>query len=317
MAEQIALAVRRGSKKVRVLEIFIDGFGLGENDSCVNPIVAGDTPCLDTLLAGHNFWGASAVETSGALLRPLDTSLGVPGAPQSATGQTTLWTGVNGAKAAGRHVNAYPTEVLQKVIAEHSIFKTLTGLGYRATFANAFRPQFFELLAAGKRNFSTSTLTVMAAGVPLRTVDDLVAGKAVYQDITNDILIGMGLEVPRYTPGQAGRHLAAVAREHDFTLFEFFQSDKAGHKQDMECCVALVEMLDEFLAAVVDNLPREDYLVLLTSDHGNLEDLRVKGHTHNPVPALLIGDYGRTPYHRLKSIEDVAPFVLSVITGAA
>ncbi len=302
---------------MRVLEIFVDGFGLGENDSRINPIVAGHTPFLEKLLEGHHLCGTTSIRTSRALLLPLDASLGVPGVPQSATGQTTLWTGVNGAKAAGRHVNAYPNEVLQKVISEHSIFKALAAMGYLSTFANAFRPVFFEWLAAGKRNFSTSTLTAMAAGLTIRTVDDLAAGRAVYQDITNDILIGMGIEVPRYSPGQAGRHLAAVAREHDFTLFEFFQSDKAGHKQDMGRCVALVEMLDEFMAAAVEDLPQEDFLVLLTSDHGNLEDLRVKGHTLNPVPALLIGDYARTPYQRLKSIEDVAPFVLNVITKEA
>jgi len=31
-------------------------------------------------------------------------------------------------------------------------------------------------------------------------------------------------------------------------------------------------------------------LILLTSDHGNLEDLSTRRHTSNPVPALLIGN---------------------------
>lgn len=33
----------------------------------------------------------------------------------------------------------------------------------------------------------------------------------------------------------------------------------------------------------------EHGLLLLTSDHGNLEDLSTRRHTANPVPGLLIG----------------------------
>jgi len=298
---------------VKVLKIFVDGFGLGKNDLEINPIIAARTPCFDALLGGHKLWGNQLIKTSKAVLVPLDPLLGVPGVPQSATGQTTLWTGVNAAQAAGRHVNAYPTPLLREVIEDYSIFKTLTEDGYSVTFANAFRPSFFEALAEGQRDFSASTLVTLAAGLQARNLDDLYAGRAVYQDITNDILIEPGFDAPPYTPAQAGRHLAELVGEHDFTLFEFFQSDVAGHKQDMPRCVGLVERIDEFLGSVLENLSLADTLILLTSDHGNLEDLSVSGHTQNPVPGLIIGDYERVPYLGLRGIEDVASFILDVV----
>lgn len=157
---------------------------MGKNNPEINPVIAARTPTFDALLEGHNLWGNQRLEASKAVLIPLDASLGVPGVPQSATGQTTLWTGVNAAKAAGRHVNAFPNQTLREIIAEHSIFKSLARRGYRVTFANAFRPQFFEQWELGKREFSTSTLTATAAGLRIRNLEDLIAGNAVYQDIT-------------------------------------------------------------------------------------------------------------------------------------
>ncbi len=301
---------------MKVLQIFVDGFGLGENDAAINPLVAANTPVLDRLLDGHKLCGREWITASRAMLIPLDAALGVPGLPQSATGQTTLWTGVNAAKAAGRHVNAYPTAELRAVISADSIFRVLQREGYRATFANAFSSQYFDLVDTHKLKLSTSTLTALAGGVELRNLEQLQRGLAVYQDITNQMLIERGEDVPLYAPVTAGRHLAGIAREYDFTLFEYFQTDRAGHKQDLAQGAELVAVLDEFLGGVLDNLPLEQFVVMLTSDHGNVEDIRTKGHTLNPVPCLLMGNYRHTPYHNLVSIEQLTQFVLQVIRGA-
>jgi 2,3-bisphosphoglycerate-independent phosphoglycerate mutase len=298
---------------MRVLEIFVDGFGLGIEDPEINPLVAARTPVLDKLLDGHRLCGTDKLRTSQAALIPLDAALDMPGFPQSATGQTTLWTGVNGAKAAGRHINAYPTTELRQVITERSIFKRLISEGYTATFANAFSPQYFNLVEEGKLKLSTSTLTALAGGVELRNLDQLKKGLSVYQDITNQLLIERGEGVPLYSGRQAGKHLAEIAKEYDFTLFEYFQTDRAGHKQDLTKGKELVELLDEFLGAVLEYLPLQNTLVILTSDHGNLEDVRTKGHTLNPVPCLLLGNYENLPYQGLNSIEQLAEFVLQVV----
>jgi len=111
---------------------------------------------------------------------------------------------------------------------------------------------------------------------------------------------------------EAGRHLAAVAAEHAFTLFEFFQTDLAGHGR-LGDGIGIVERFDRFLGATLEATDLEETLVLLTSDHGNLEDERTDGHTLNPVPAVLVGAGRETLGPRLRAITDLAPACLDVL----
>lgn len=295
--------------------IFLDGFGLGNERD--NPIVAAHTPYLDELLGGHYFWGQERkIENGRVFLTPLDASLDVPGIPQSATGQTTLWTGVNGAKALGFHLNAYPNEKLASIIADKSIFKQLAGLGKKVTFANTFTDAYDEMIATGKRRHTASTLSALAGGVRLRRVADLLAGKGVYHDMTNEILrdLAGSVDIPLISPFEAGQNLGKIALEYNFTLYEFFQTDVRGHKQDWEKAVSLVEQIDEFIGGFMSVVGRsqEDVAWLLTSDHGNIEDFSVKGHTQNPVPALAWSNRN-VDWPRWERLEEVTPGIVKMI----
>ena len=55
--------------------------------------------------------------------------------------------------------------------------------------------------------------------------------------------------------------------------------------------------------------------MLVTSDHGNLEDLNTRRHTANPVPGLLIGapELRRAFAARLHDLSDVAPSILEFL----
>ncbi len=61
---------------MHMVMIFLDGFGLGKKDH--NPIVAANTPVFDELLGGHLLWEKRCLQYKNTILRPLDTSLGVP-----------------------------------------------------------------------------------------------------------------------------------------------------------------------------------------------------------------------------------------------
>lgn len=292
--------------------IFLDGFGLGREED--NPIYTANTPNIDQLLGGHWLWGERTLRRDKVFLTPLDASLGVPGVPQSATGQTTLWTGVNASKVLGYHLNAYPNEKLAGIIEEHSIFKKLADQGKRVMFANTFTDEYDQAIATGKRRHTASTLSALAGGVRLRRLPDLLAGKGVYHDITNTILKEMGVDVPIITPFEAGENLARVALEHDFTLYEFFQTDVKGHKQDWEESVRLIERIDELIGGFLAGIKDEDVAWLLTSDHGNIEDFKVKGHTLNPVPALA---WSNRPveWPQWTKLEDVTPGIVKMLTS--
>lgn len=292
--------------------IFLDGFGLGREED--NPIYTANTPHIDRLLGGHWLWGERTLRRDKVFLTPLDASLGVPGVPQSATGQTTLWTGVNASKALGYHLNAYPNERLAQIIAEHSIFKQLADQGKRVMFANTFTDEYDQAIATGKRRHTASTLSALAGGVRLRRLPDLLAGKGVYHDLTNTILKEMGVDVPIITPFKAGENLARVALEHDFTLYEVFQTDVKGHKQDWEESIRLIERIDELIGGFLSGIKDEDVAWLLTSDHGNIEDFKVKGHTLNPVPALA---WSNRPveWPQWTRLEDVTPGIVRILTS--
>lgn len=291
--------------------VFLDGFGLGRPNQVNNPYVTAKTPFLDRILGGHFLYQEMGpIENCLARMLPTKTQLGVQGFPQSATGQTTLWTGINAAAQIGFHINGYPTGPLIKILEEASIFKQLKDLGKKVAFANAYRPKFFSRAARRWRRRSTSTVAALSAGLVLRTLDDLCVGKAVYQDITNEMLLNLGYDVPLFTPEEAGKRLAHIAIDYDFTLFEYFQTDITGHRQDFPKAQRLLTMLDRFLEAVVSELNLQEFLLMVVSDHGNIEDLSTATHTLNPVPTICIGSQLKDFPLSIQSLEDITPFVV-------
>ena len=80
-----------------VIFVFLDGVGLGPADES-NPFWSAGTPTLRRLLGGPLVNGVRAqrlIGTLPVLCRGIDATLGVPGLPQSGTGQTALFTGIN------------------------------------------------------------------------------------------------------------------------------------------------------------------------------------------------------------------------------
>lgn len=289
---------------VRALMVFIDGLGIGERDREKNPMARAATPWFSFFQDG-----VGDLSDPSPLLRSADASLGVEGIPQSATGQTALFTGINAARLLGRHVNGFCTRELGAVLEGHSLFARLLKMGKRPTFANAYTPPFFE----GKMRFqSVTTAALSGAGLPFRSLDDLREGKALYQDFTNRILEERGYQVPLFSPQEAGRVLAEIATQYDFTLYEYFQTDIAGHSQDMERCRREIEKIDAFIGSILGHLDLKSTCLIVISDHGNMEDLSTSGHTANPVPALLWGWGRKAMASRITSIADVTPALLEL-----
>jgi len=290
---------------VRILMIFIDGIGIGYNDPSRNPFAALPSQVFKDFLGGE-----STASARGGMATRADASLGIEGLPQSATGQTALLTGVNAAKAIGRHLNGFPTRKLREILHEHSILKTLTDKGLKAAFINVFNPLFFKALEQ-KLEISVSVTTVanMAASLPFFGIEDLTARRAVYQDFTNNLLIKKGCDVPIFTPKEAGEILARSAADYDFCLYEYFQSDVTAHSQNRQKAIEEVKKLDEFLLTAIDNTDLAETSIIITSDHGNLEDLSTRTHTSNPIPVLLWGRVAEEAPN-IRSILDITPTVL-------
>jgi 2,3-bisphosphoglycerate-independent phosphoglycerate mutase len=299
--------------RTRILFVFLDGVGLAPHGKA-NPLSQVPMPCLHDLLGGPlvlNGAGQAGPEPHGpVVLRAVDACLGVPGLPQSATGQTALFTGINAPALVGDHVTAYPTGPLLEVIAEHSLLKQAAEAGRRVLFANAHSERFWQMIRDGKRRLGASTLTALAAGAPIPTLADLVAGQAVLWDITHEVASSyLGYELPLVPPEEAGARLAHLAAGHDLVLFESFLPDLAGHGRIEPGWV--LSRLDAFLGAIVAHRSPETTLVVC-SDHGNLEDTTTRAHTVNPVPLLAVGP-AAAAFGEARAITDVAPAILAAL----
>jgi 2,3-bisphosphoglycerate-independent phosphoglycerate mutase len=277
---------------MHILFLFLDGIGLGRDDPSTNPFARADMPTLQSLLGGYRLVEQAApLHNLRASLMALDACLGVPGVPQSATGQAVLLTGRNVAAEIGGHYGPWPNEAVSKILEKDNLFSQLKKAGNTVSFLNAYPQRYFDAIQSGKRLYSAIPFAVTSAGIPLKTVQDLNAGRALSADFTaHGWHAHLGLtDTPIQTPSQAGERLANLAQNFDFTFFEYWLSDYAGHGQDMAEACSLLESFDQVLEGLVTHWDFQNGIILLTSDHGNMEDLSTRRHTTNPVPGLLIG----------------------------
>jgi hypothetical protein len=292
-----------------VLLFFIDGLGIGTRGPH-NPLDG-----LDDAAPLANFQNELAPIPFEGLLVPTDACLGVEGRPQSASGQTTILTGINAPATIGHHKQGFPNQALLDIIREHSIFLQLKRAGVdQITFANTYTQQFFE---RRPRWISATTAAVEAAGLRFNIVRDLKAGRAVFHDFTNALLLERGEKVELRTPEDAGEVLANIVAAHDFTLYEYFITDKMGHAQDYEAARSVLTMLARFIRALLAKLDLKSSTIILTSDHGNIEDLSVRNHTLNPVPTIVWGRQREKVAAGIHSLADVTPGIVELLTKGA
>lgn len=240
--------------------------------------------------------------------------MGVEGIPQSATGQATMFTGVNAPAAMGKHCEGFPPAELREIIRANNLFLELKKRGKSVRFADAYLAESVEEVAA--RRFKSVT-TVMALTTPetVSTLGDLIKDEAVLQDLTRETIQDRYPDVPTVAPQRAAEHLFAVAREHDFTLFEFFQTDVAGHSMDYTRACAVLRIYDKFLAALVRYCEAAGITIVMTADHGNIESISERGHTRNPVPFIAKGPKAEFLRGRVESLKDVTPAILAAFDG--
>lgn len=283
---------------MKVLFVFIDGVGL-RPPATDNPVCAEVCPALCHLIEKHG--------------KPIDACLGVPGLPQSATGQTTIYTGVNASRYMGRHCEGFPGPSLHKLIRENNIFMELGQRKLRCRFADAYPVDSVEDIQA--RRFKSVT-TVMSLTQPhtISMQDDLLENLAVAHDITRQFLQGKGYNIPLVTPVQAATHLIEVARAHDFTLFEYFLTDLVGHSRDYALARQTLETLDTFLGSVYEYAHSAGLFLALVSDHGNIEDLSVRTHTRNPVPFVACGPGHAQLKEEVSDLTHITPAILRLMS---
>ncbi len=299
-----------------LLIFFMDGVGLGENDPVTNPFVGASLPSLTTLL-GEGWYlrpdrgGLGRNSNSRASLVPTDPNMNVAGRPQSATGQATILSGRNVPQIIGEHYGPKPNKSVAKIVKESNLFQEVINAGGSAALLTPYPESFFEGIESGWRLLSSVPLAAVSAGLELMTADDLRAGRAVSPGFT-----GQGwhdylgyTDIPIQSLYEAGRRIASICREYNFAFFEHWPSDRSGHRGSLEQAIQHLQMIDEALGGLFDSWDDENDLLIITSDHGNIEEKNHRQHSRNPVPTILLG---RDHAYFAELIHDLADIAVVV-----
>lgn len=283
----------------------------------MNPLAAADLPAFRALGGGArpvlDGAGEFVVRGAGLAARPVDANLGVDGLPQSGTGQAALLTGVNAPELFGRHFGPWVPTAIQGLVARENIFQRLVHAGVEPAFANVAPGGLEGARRRTARRPGAFPFATLAAGLPVRDEADLRAGRGLVSSITTEgwreAVDPLGPIVP---PEEAGRVLANISLESRFAAFAHWDTDYVGHRGTADDALAALTRVDAFLTGLLEHL-HSDTLLVLTSDHGNLEDLTVTTHTRNPVPFYAFGPSAGWLCERVEALTDIAPLFLELL----
>lgn len=297
-----------------IFYFFIDGIGFGEDDETINPF-AKYAKGFFLPLAKKSLPKNSKLNSAKYL--QTDASMGVKGLPQSATGQTAIWTGIKAPEILNRHVSGYPSFTLRKIINELSCMKVLEERDKKVAFLNAYSPVYFTHMQNKPKLISASTMIQLASKIPLLPLESILEDKGIFMDINHEFLreFAKNFLEPDHAlmkirdPYTVGKNVLSNYKDHDLVLYEYFLTDKMGHEQNWNRLETIIETVEKFIDGVIDSMDESD-LLIITSDHGNSEDLSVDTHTKNLVPCFLYGNYDDS-FLEIRELSDILPNIYS------
>jgi len=290
--------------------IFLDGVGIGKNDPNINPFFKKDFIFYKEIFGKVPHLEDQVMNNGNIYLFPSDANMEVEGLPQSGTGQTSIFCGVNAAEIIGKHFGPFPHSELKPIIAEKNIFADYKKLGQKVYFANAFPKIFFDYIKKGKQRLSVTSLSCLMSDVKLCDHEDLINKKALTDEIDNSRWIEkLNYKLNILDPEKAAERLLEISKEHSFTLFEYFLTDHLGHGRLKDIFNSPLHPFDIFLFSILRNV-KEDVTVVICSDHGNLEDISVKTHTRNPALTITAGKFAESLSLKIKYLYDIKPALM-------
>ncbi len=144
-----------------------------------------------------------------------------------------------------------------------------------------------------------------------------------YEEIPSDVIPFE--QAPAMKSREITDHMIAAmeSKKYDFLRCNFPNGDMVGHTGVMSAVITAMECVDESVGRILEAADRLGYLVLITADHGNADQMTEtkKGktsirtaHSLNPVPFIL---YDPKETHVLKEgkfgLANVAPTVATLL----
>jgi len=294
--------------------IFVDGVGIGKKDIANNPFFKYGFKTFETFFKDIPYNKKPVLKGSNLYLFPSDPLLGVEGLPQSGTGQTSIFCGVNAPNIIGKHFGPYPYSTLVPYIKDRNIFKFFIDNDYETAFANAYPQRFFDYINEGHKRLSVTTMSCILTDIKLNKYDELLKGNALSAEITNEKWKNnLEYDIPVITGQQAAKNLLNLSSKNKFTLYEFFLTDYFGHGRYADEVEHYYNVFDDFLFTILAELDYNNTTLVICSDHGNFEDMSIKTHTLNPSLTITAGKFAKNLYENIKNISHIKHSITSLI----
>ncbi len=296
-----------------VILIFLDGVGIGRNDPGENPFFRLKFRFIEEHFGEIPHLGNQFLNSDNKYIFPVDARMGVDLLPQSGTGQTSIFCGVNAPEILGRHFGPFPHSELLPVLEEKNILDSLIKDGKKVTFLNAYPERFFQYIKSGKKRLTATTMMAQMSGMSLYRSTDIWRGRALSADITNDFWINsLGYKLNYLKPKSAAQRVIRISSKFSLTLFEYFLTDHLGHGRVTDPDDKILDNLDEFLYQLICLVPDNTTLVVC-SDHGNLENVKIKTHTMNPAFTLTAGKHAKRLRDKIYALSDIKGAILEIL----
>ncbi|NOX19112.1 MAG: metalloenzyme [Chlorobi bacterium] len=291
--------------------IFLDGVGIGEKDSKKNPFFKFGFETFENIFGEIPSLEKPELKSKNIFLKGIDATLGVEGLPQSGTGQTSIFAGVNAQKLIGKHFGPFPYSTLIPILKEKSIVSDFRRLGYSVEFANAYPEIFFKYLRSGKRRLGAIARMMRENEIEIKDVSFLENGKALSAEIDNFLWAEkLKYDLPIIKPETAAERLLEISSRNQLTIFEHFHTDHLGHGRIKDKFNRLFSTLDKFLLSVLRNYNESKQTIVICSDHGNIEDLSTKRHTTNPALFIAAGKNAEEIFYGVNGIDEIKKALL-------
>ena len=171
---------------------------------------------------------------------------------------------------------------------------------------------FAELFTLGEINQNIFVHAAREAGVQLRDWDDVRCGRALTGTMTHELearfnwdAIGQSRLAPR-SPQEAAAILVNLADRHDFTFYKYQLPDLISHTGRVELARGVFRVIETFVEAVLHGIDPQETVVIVTSDHGHLEQVAFStGHPKSRVPTWYFGPDAEAQADRLRRPEGI------------
>ena len=109
--------------------------------------------------------------------------------------------------------------------------------------------------------------------------------------------------------------LEKMDNNYDFIFLNFANGDMVGHTGNYDMTKKAIETIDEMIGKLYKKCMEDEYLFIITADHGNAEEMIdengnvVTSHTTNLVPFIVTDK--NLNIDNVNKLSDIAPFVLN------